>query len=209
MNRIDMIAVAKLAVNMARADGNLAPSEIDAIANGFVYFGIGQGEAQKIVLATRACSNNDAEIVVSRLSDADKEFVSAWLLSVIVADGVVDAREKAYFQKLIVSCGLRNLSLDVARTNVKNRKVVCYRVICGSSDYDFRTEDEAQRAMAILSGGDPVMDDFLTMVKTEVEANHGFWTLEQLIEKERREREEEEWQNQPMFIANSLDGVVF
>ena len=37
MNRIDLIAVAKLAINMARADGNLAPGEIDAIANGFVY----------------------------------------------------------------------------------------------------------------------------------------------------------------------------
>jgi len=203
VNRIDLIAVAKLAINMARADGNLAPGEIDAIANGFVYFGIGQKEAQKIVLATNACSNNDAEIVVSRLSDADKEFVSAWLLSVIVADGVVDAREKAYFQKLIVSCGLRNLSLEVARTNVRNRKVVCYRVICGSSDYDFRTEDEAQRAMAVLSGGDPSLYDFMSMMTIEVEANHKFWTLEKLKEKERRE--DEEWQDQvPMFIANEI-----
>ena len=205
MNRIEMVAVARLAVNMAHADGRLDKHEVDALANGFAYFGIGPKDSQDIVLAAGLCSNEDAEAVVSGLSDVDKEFVSAWLLAVVAADGVVNMREKAYFQHLVASCGLLNLSLDSARSNVTNRTIVCYRVVCGTGDYDFRTMDEAQKAVQELSGYDtrPAVLAMFKIKEVQVEATHKFRTLADLHEQLRRE--DEEWLNQPMFIANDVD----
>ena len=106
MNKTELTAVAKLALNIANVDENLDQHEVDILSRGFSSFGIGQEEAQQIVMSAASVKDEDAEATVARLSAEDKSFVSLWLLTVVVADGVVDKREASYFQHLVSACGL-------------------------------------------------------------------------------------------------------
>ena len=75
--------------------------------------------------------------------------------------------------------------------------------VCGSGDYDFKTEEEAKDAIRMLSRNDTRFMDRFKIERHDVSPEHKFWTLEalgkQII------KYDEEWACQSHFIAADVD----
>ena len=107
---IELSAIAKLAFNMASADGHIDDRETQIIANGFRYFGVSAEQAKPMIVAAALVDAKLAEGVISELTPSQKELVTAWLVSVVIADGKIAAGELDYMRHLSVACGLPNLT---------------------------------------------------------------------------------------------------
>lgn len=115
LSGVELSAIAKLAFNMASADGRIDDREMRTIANGFRFFGVSAEEAKPMIVAAALVDNVLAEGVISELTLAQKELVTAWLLGVVVADGKIAVGELDYMHHLSAVCGLPNLTAAEAR----------------------------------------------------------------------------------------------
>lgn len=122
LSGIELSAIAKLAFNMASADGHIDDRETQIIANGFRYFGVSAEQAKPMIVAAALVDNKLAEGVISELAPSQKELVTAWLVSVVIADGKIAVGELDYMRHLSVQCGLPNLTPAEARYQLEHIK---------------------------------------------------------------------------------------
>lgn len=122
LSGIELSAIAKLAFNMASADGHIDDRETQIIANGFRYFGVSAEQAKPMIVAAALVDNKLAEGVISELAPSQKELVTAWLVSVVIADGKIAVGELDYMRHLSVQCGLPNLTPAEARYQLERIK---------------------------------------------------------------------------------------
>ena len=119
---IELSAIANLAVRMAHVDGHMDASEIDVIANGFKYFNVPQEQAKPLILMAMAANEEDAITIVSAMPNEHKAFIAAWLVAVVIADGVIDEREQKLLNYYSRRCGLPSLTIEQALEKVKQEQ---------------------------------------------------------------------------------------
>lgn len=107
---LQLTAIANLAINMSKVDGSFDRSEFNVIASGFHVFGVTTEKAAILLEAAMLVAEFDAISIIKMMSMEDKRLVSAWLLSVMAADGRIDPRETSLYRKYQQECGLLPLS---------------------------------------------------------------------------------------------------
>ena len=122
LSGIELSAIARLAFNMASADGHIDDREMQIIANGFRYFGVSAEQAKPMIVAASLVDDRLAEGVISELTPSQKELVTAWLVSVVIADGKIAVGELDYMRHLSAQCGLPNLTPAEARYQLERIK---------------------------------------------------------------------------------------
>lgn len=118
---IELSAVAKMAFDLAAADGKISETESSVIADGFTFFDVPAGQARAMITMAALVDPALAGEVVSRMTPEQKELVTAWLICVVTADRHVDSRETAAMKEFARKYGLPDLTTESARRMLGGR----------------------------------------------------------------------------------------
>lgn len=111
-----------MALDLADADGEVCEEEASAIVNGFMYFNIPDDRARAIVSTAMLMDSTLAREIVSRMTDAQKEFVTAWLICIVAADNTLHTREIDCMRELSEVCGLPHLTVEAAKHRLASHR---------------------------------------------------------------------------------------
>lgn len=115
---IEMSAITKLALAMAAADGKVEKSELAYIALEMSRFGV--KDADTVIEGANALDASDALSIVSRMTSEEKKYVTAYLGTLMAANGEIDEKELALWRLTSSLCGLPSMTIIEAINYVKN-----------------------------------------------------------------------------------------
>lgn len=107
-------AILKMATVMAGADGNVAEEEKVLMAIELMRFGV-DNEKTKII-GNEATNLTPAEacIIISKMTNEEKKYVTAYLGTMICADGKIEESELKTWALITSICGLPKMNLQEA-----------------------------------------------------------------------------------------------
>lgn len=105
---------------MAAADGNIAQTEIAAMALEMTKFGPSESQVNDILKASDSLSPSDAITVVSNLNSEQKKYVTGFLAVIMAADGRIEDSEVRMWQLLCTLASFPQMSAAQALEFWKN-----------------------------------------------------------------------------------------
>ena len=121
-NAVELAAIARIAISMAEADGHVDTRELNVIGRALRQYGVPHDIAVAICAAAITANEANAIAVVSEMSMLQKADLVAWLMAVIVADGVIAESEIAKLRSLGVRCGFPTDVMEDALRKVKKER---------------------------------------------------------------------------------------
>ncbi len=117
-NGIEMSAIAKLALAMAAADGNVEKSELTYIALELARFGV--KDADPILKGAEDMDPTIALTVVSKMTSDEKKYVAAYLGTLMAVNGDIDDKELSLWRLTSTLCGLPSMNIQEAINYIKS-----------------------------------------------------------------------------------------
>ena len=102
---LELAAMVKLGLAMARVDGRVDDNENAAIAFELVGFGVSEDKIESILVAAEAMSATDAIVALSSMSSIKQKYATGYFAVIMAADGQIEDEELKLW-KLI--CTLAN-----------------------------------------------------------------------------------------------------
>ena len=120
---VELSAIARLAISMAEADGHVDDREMQTIGKALGAFFNGPPEVGIAICATAVTVNETEAILVARQMTVKKKAALAlWLISVILADGVVSDAEIAKFRSIGRECDFPTAEVEQALNKMQAEK---------------------------------------------------------------------------------------
>ena len=120
---VELSAIARLAISMAEADGHVDDREMQTIGKALGSFFNGPTEVGiEICAAAVTIHETDAIMVARQMTMKKKAALAVWLISVILADGVVRDAEVAKFRSLGRECGFPTDEVEQALNRMQAEK---------------------------------------------------------------------------------------
>jgi uncharacterized tellurite resistance protein B-like protein len=113
-SRNEMVAIMKLALDMAAADGKMDEKETKLIALHSASFGLNETNFESIFTEAISIKSGLAMSVVSNMSSSQKRYVTAYLGSMIAVDGDIDDAEMKLWSLISALCDLPTMSVREA-----------------------------------------------------------------------------------------------
>lgn len=113
-----MSAIAKLALAMAAADGNVEKSELTYIALELARFGV--KDSDPILQGSDEMEPSIALSVVSNMTIEEKKYVAAYLGTLMAVNGDIDDKELALWRLTSTLCGLPSMTIKEAINYIHN-----------------------------------------------------------------------------------------
>lgn len=115
---IEMSAIAKLALAMAGADGNVEKSELSYIALELARFGV--KDANPILKGADDMDPTIALSIVSKMTFEEKKYVAAYLGTLMAVNGEIDDKELSLWKLTSTLCGLPSMNIQEAINHIQN-----------------------------------------------------------------------------------------
>ncbi len=113
-SRIEMVSIMKLAVLMASADGRFADEEKTMIALHAASFGVEPQDFKSILEEAKSLKPEMALAMVANMTSSQKRHVTAYLGTIIAADGDIDDSEMKLWGLISALCDLPTMSIKDA-----------------------------------------------------------------------------------------------
>ena len=107
---VELSAVSKLAMAMVQADGKVERIELAVMATELMRFGVSENDAEKIIRRGDEMEMSKALSVVSNLDSERKRYVTAYLGTIMAADGEVHDKELALWSLISMICDLPTMN---------------------------------------------------------------------------------------------------
>ena len=114
LSKKELAAMVCMAAAMAQADGKVEDDEVMAVVADLEGYGHSEEEIAEIVEMAEDMEPSDAVGLVSKLGDEEKEYVTACLAVVMVADGDIDDEEVAFWNLMTILCDLPEMTVKEA-----------------------------------------------------------------------------------------------
>lgn len=118
-NRLEMEAVVKLAMQIAAADGKFAEEEKIMIALNAASFGISPDLFESIFHDAMTMKSELALAAIAAMDSDQKRYVTAYLGTIIAADGDIDDSEMKIWSLVSALCDLPTMSIAEAMKIMK------------------------------------------------------------------------------------------
>ena len=112
----ELCAVLKLALVMANADGKVSEEESAMMCLELLRFGVDQDKVKTLARLGDKMSNVEACKIVSNMTADEKKYVTAYLGTIICADGKIDDSELKTWALITALCDLPTMSIGEAIT---------------------------------------------------------------------------------------------
>jgi tellurite resistance protein len=116
----ELSAIFKMATVVANADGNISNEETALMAIELVRFGVSEEKSQIIMRESLNLSPAEACIIISKMTYEEKRYVTAYLGTMICADGKIEDSEMRAWGLTSQICNLPTMSLGEAIEIMKN-----------------------------------------------------------------------------------------
>ena len=110
----ELCAVLKLALVMANADGKVSEEESAMMCLELLRFGVDQDKVKTLARLGDKMSNVEACKIVSNMTADEKKYVTAYLGTIICADGKIDDSELKTWALITALCDLPTMSIGEA-----------------------------------------------------------------------------------------------
>lgn len=117
---LQLAAILQLGKCMAAADGNIAQTEIAAMALEMTKFGPTESQVKEILKGVDVLSPTDAITVVSNLNNEQKKYVTGFLAVIMAADGKIEDSEVKMWQLLCTLASFPTMTIAQAVEFWKN-----------------------------------------------------------------------------------------
>lgn len=117
----ELAAILKMAMTIAEADGNVSKEETTLMALELVRFGVSEEKTNVIINETSKLSTTEACVIISKMTSEEKKYVTAYLGTMICADGRIEESEIKIWSLTSAICNLPAMSLREAVEFMKNR----------------------------------------------------------------------------------------
>lgn len=107
---------------MAKADGHLDKEETSVICSELMSFGIDTDEFMTIVAKSRLMDASDAFKTISSMSMDKKQYVSGFLVAIMISDGKIDPDEVKMWVLISSLAQLPETTADKALLYYSNHK---------------------------------------------------------------------------------------
>ncbi len=115
----ELLAIAKVGLMMAASDGNIAPEERNSVAAEIMQISSGNS-VEQLIKECVSFSYENAESIISRMSYKQKQYVTAFLITIMVADRNLHAGERLFLGILTQKCKLPQMSTAEANNIMIN-----------------------------------------------------------------------------------------
>ena len=113
-NKVEMTAILSMANAMIMADGKVEDEETRVISREMVKFGVPLEDFKEIYLKGIEMEPIYATEIVSKMSSEQKNYVAAFLGTIMAVDGDIDDKEMALWRLISQVCGLPAMSVKDA-----------------------------------------------------------------------------------------------
>lgn len=110
----ELAAILRLAHAMANADGKVTNEEAQIVAIEMIRFGVDENKARLIAEIGDNMSYSECCQIVSRMTTEEKKYVTAYLGTIICADGNIDDAEIKLWSLISALCDLPVMSIKDA-----------------------------------------------------------------------------------------------
>lgn len=110
----ELAAILKMATAIAAADGNVSTEEQTMMALELLRFGVSEEKTKIIINETMKLSPAEACIIISKMTNEEKKYVTAYLGKMICADGKIEDSELKLWTLISKICNLPTMSIEEA-----------------------------------------------------------------------------------------------
>lgn len=110
----ELSAILRIATVIAGADGNISNEETALMALELLRFGVSEEKSQIITREASTLSPAEACIIISKMTSEEKRYVTAYLGTMICADGKIEDSEVRTWALISKICNLPTMSLKEA-----------------------------------------------------------------------------------------------
>ena len=110
----ELSAIFRMATVMASADGNISNEETTLMAIELMRFGVSEEKSQIIMKEGLNLSPAEACIIISKMTNEEKRYVTAYLGTMICADGKIEDSEMRAWGLISKICNLPTMNLGEA-----------------------------------------------------------------------------------------------
>lgn len=118
-SRTELLAITKLGLMMAASDGDIAPEERGSIAAEIMQISSGT-QVDDLIKVCVSMPVEDAESLVSKMTYKQKQYVTAFLITIMVADRNLHPGERFFLGILTEKCKLPRMSTAEANNIMIN-----------------------------------------------------------------------------------------
>ena len=113
-------AILKMATVMAGADGNVSDEEKMLMAIELMRFGVDNEKTKVITNEATNLTPAEACIIISKMTNEEKKYVTAYLGTMICADGKIEESELRTWSLITNICDLPKMTLKESINILKN-----------------------------------------------------------------------------------------
>lgn len=107
-------AILKMATVMANADGHISEEEKTMMAVELLRFGVNENKASVITKEAATLTPVEACIIISKMTNEEKRYVTAYLGAMICADGKIENSEIKAWALISNLCNLPQMTIKEA-----------------------------------------------------------------------------------------------
>ena len=107
-------AILKMALVMAAADGHVSEEEKTLMAIELTRFGVSNEKTKVIIQEATQLDTTEACIIIAKMTNEEKKYVTAYLGVMICADGKVEDSELKTWSLISNICNLPQMSIKEA-----------------------------------------------------------------------------------------------
>lgn len=116
----ELSAIFRMATVVANADGNISEEETALMALELLRFGVSKEKSQFIMREALKLSPAEACIIISKMTNEEKRYVTAYLGTMICADGEIKDSEMKAWALTSRICNLPTMNLSDAIEIMRN-----------------------------------------------------------------------------------------
>lgn len=116
----EISSILKVATMMAQADGKVTEDETKLMAAELIRFGVAPNQLSSIVTAATAQNELEAFTTISNMTLEEKKYVTAYLGTMMCADGNIDDSELKCWKLISNLCKLPTMNIQEALEIMKN-----------------------------------------------------------------------------------------
>ena len=119
----ELSAIFRMAVVVADSDGNISNEETALMALELVRFGVSEEKTKSIMVEALKLSPAEACVIISKMTSEEKKYITAYLGTIICADGKIENAEMRAWALISKICNLPTMSLGDAIEIMRNLKI--------------------------------------------------------------------------------------
>ena len=110
----ELSAILKMAMAIAASDGHISSEETSLMAIELMRFGVDEEKTK--IISSKAANLDFAEacVIISKMTNEEKKYVTAYLGTIICADGKIEDSEIKTWALVTTICDLPKMSLREA-----------------------------------------------------------------------------------------------